>query len=102
MLKCRWCPGQAKGHSPELELPMMSLKRCLVLILWCHSYLVKTSTEIQGGEPSRAMKLIQKFIDDWNWKASLDSQSIEMAVDYTKMVIVIFFLTRITEDENSL
>ena len=61
-------------------MTLMCLESCLVLLPWSQPNLVIACSKVEFGEPRYSVELIQKFLDNWNWKLGNDSEGIEVTI----------------------
>ena len=63
---------EAKWHDQKFIMAIMCAESCFRDIIHMDSNLVIPRTKIQLGEKMSTMELIQKLINNGNWKLSLD------------------------------
>jgi hypothetical protein len=72
--------AEAERHHQKLVQPIVSAERRLVDIVRTHAHLVVPRTQVQLGEVSRPMELVQQLVDHGNGEGVLHHERVEGAV----------------------
>ena len=65
-LESRWCVGETEGHHQELIVSLMSAKHRFADVLRVHPHLMVAGAEVELGEETRTMELIQELVHHWD------------------------------------
>jgi hypothetical protein len=76
--------GETKRHNHELKVAVVSTKHHLGHIFGMHANLMISAPEVQLGEITRPIQLIQKLLHNRDGKLVLDRLSIECPIIDTK------------------
>ena len=82
--------GQSERHYEEFIMPFMCSKCRLLHISRFDMQLMISRAQVQLREDLSTMKLVQQFVNCWNWKTIFNSDSIESYIINTKFPRSIF------------
>ena len=93
-LECGRSISETKGHDQKLIVAIMCVESYFRDIIRMDPNLVIPGTKIQLGEKMSTMELIQKLINNGNWKLIFDCDVIKCSKFDAEVPLSIFFLDK--------